>query len=113
MSIGVGIFLVVLGAILAFAIHANLGWLDLNVAGWILMLAGITELVITLSVWNKRRHSNVVREREIYRDGQPVTVTDRESVSDSAVPAKTGPGGSTPAPPPARHSQHARGSLPS
>lgn len=112
MSIGVGIFLVVVGALLAFAIHANLGWLDLNVAGWILILAGVTELIITLAVWSRRRRSNVVREREVYRNGQPVTVTERESVNDPGVPAETGPGGSTPAPPPARRSQHARGGMP-
>lgn len=103
MSIGVGIFLVVVGAILAFAVHAHLGWLNLNVAGWVLMLAGLAEIVITLAVWNRRRHTSSVTQREIYRDNKPVTVTERHSVNDASVPPETGPGGSTRAPEPERY----------
>ena len=41
MGIGASIFLIALGAIFAFAVDANLGWLNLNVVGWVLMLAGV------------------------------------------------------------------------
>ena len=37
MGIGGSIFLIALGAILAFAVEADLGWLDLSVVGWVLM----------------------------------------------------------------------------
>lgn len=103
MNIGVGIFLLVLGAILAFAVHAQLGWLNLNVAGWVLMLAGLAEIVITLAVWNRRRHTSSITQREIYRDDQPVTVTERQSINDASIPPETGPGGSSRAPEPGRH----------
>lgn len=104
MSIGVGIFLLAVGAILAFAVHVNSGWLNVNTVGWILILAGLVELAITLGVWSKRRHTSTVSQREVYQDGHPVTVTERRSVNDPTVPAETGPGGSIPAPPPARRS---------
>ncbi|HEY3505528.1 MAG TPA: DUF6458 family protein [Actinocatenispora sp.] len=102
MSIGIGIFLLVLGAILAFAVNADLGWLDVNVVGWILILAGAAELVITLGVWSRRRRSTAVTQREVLQDGQPTTVTERRTVSDASVPPDTGPGGSIRAPSPGR-----------
>lgn len=57
MGIGGSIALLVIGAILAFAVKdTDLGgWLDINVVGWVLILGGIAMLVITLSVWNSRR----------------------------------------------------------
>ena len=45
MSIGLGIFLFVVGAILAFALNVEVGWIDLNLVGYLLMGAG---LIITL-----------------------------------------------------------------
>ncbi|GAA4210970.1 DUF6458 family protein [Actinocatenispora rupis] len=102
MGIGIGIFLLVLGAILAFAVHADLGWLDVRVVGWILLLAGAVELVITLAVWSRRRRGTTVTQREVYQDGHPTTVTERRSVNDPSVAPETGPGGSTRAPRPAR-----------
>ncbi|MGC4894401.1 DUF6458 family protein [Micromonospora sp. DT31] len=55
MGIGASIFLIALGAIFAFAIDADLGWLNLNVVGWVLMLAGLAGLLTTLYFWNSRR----------------------------------------------------------
>jgi membrane protein implicated in regulation of membrane protease activity len=49
MGIGGGFFLLVLGAILAFAVHGNLSWLDVHLIGWVLMLAGVA--VIGLTIW--------------------------------------------------------------
>ena len=57
MIIGGGsIFLIALGAILTFAVNdQTVGPLDLNVVGWILMLAGVAGLIISLYAWNTRR----------------------------------------------------------
>ncbi|HKT02092.1 MAG TPA: DUF6458 family protein [Rugosimonospora sp.] len=55
MGIGGAIFLVAIGAILAFAVHANIPWLDLYVVGWVLMLSGVAVLWVTLWFWNARR----------------------------------------------------------
>lgn len=56
MGIGGSIFLIALGAIIAFGVRdQNVGPLDLTVVGWVIMLAGIATLLITLWVWNSRR----------------------------------------------------------
>jgi hypothetical protein len=50
MYIGLGIFLIVVGAILTFALHASLGAVDLNAIGWICMAAGVLAIVLSLVV---------------------------------------------------------------
>ena len=57
MGIGGSIALLVIGAILAFAVKdTDLGgWLDINVVGWVLILAGLVGMALTLWVWNSRR----------------------------------------------------------
>jgi hypothetical protein len=75
MGIGASIFLIALGAIFAFAIDANLGWLDLNVVGWVLMLVGVVGLFLTMYFWNSRRRTVVaapVRERVVTQPTVPV-----------------------------------------
>jgi hypothetical protein len=72
MGIGGSIALLVIGAILAFAVKdTDLGgWLDINVVGWVLILAGLVGLVLTLWVWNSRR-------RRIIAPPPAATHTDR------------------------------------
>jgi hypothetical protein len=53
MGIGVGVLLIVVGAILTFAVDAAVAGLDLDVVGWILMLAGVGWLVLFV-VRNRR-----------------------------------------------------------
>jgi hypothetical protein len=55
MGIGVGIFLIVVGAILTFAVHATVAGVDLKVVGWILMFAGAAGLVLFFYFWHRRR----------------------------------------------------------
>jgi hypothetical protein len=54
-GIGGSIFLIAVGAIIAFAVDVSVGWLDLQVVGWVLMLAGVIGLILTLTIWNRRR----------------------------------------------------------
>lgn len=69
MGIGGSIFLIALGAIVAFGVQADLGWLDLDVVGWVLMLAGVVGLGLTWSFWNRRRSRRpAVAERHVYHD---------------------------------------------
>ncbi len=73
MGIGVGIFLIVVGAILTFALDVTVAGINLDVVGWILMLAGLAGLVLFFYFWNRRRAPRaVVTERHTYDDaGQP------------------------------------------
>ncbi len=62
MGIGGSIFLLALGAILAFAVNADISGIDINIIGWILMAAGLVGLIITLFYWNSRRRTVVTRQ---------------------------------------------------
>ncbi|MDH2442540.1 DUF6458 family protein [Amnibacterium sp. CER49] len=57
MSIGTGVALFVIGAILAFAVHVTIGVIDLATTGYILMIAGIVVFVVGLVLLFVRRSS--------------------------------------------------------
>lgn len=59
MGIGGSIALIAIGAILAFGVNASIGWLDLWVVGWVLMIAGVIGLILTLWFWSSRRRESV------------------------------------------------------
>lgn len=93
MGIGAAIFLIVLGAILSFAVEWELSWLNLQVAGLILMAAGVLWLVIFFRVWNKRRAARresrtIVEERHV-----PRTVIDEERIPQTVVEERHVPRG--------------------
>ena len=52
MSIGVGIFLTVLGAILAFAIETDVPGINVNTLGVILMVTGFVVVLYSLLFWS-------------------------------------------------------------
>ena len=60
MGIGTGILLIVIGAILTFAINVEVEWADLDLIGYILMGAGVAVLLISLVLLSRRRRSDVV-----------------------------------------------------
>jgi hypothetical protein len=59
MGIGASVFLIAVGAIIAFALEARVGWLDLEVVGWVLMLAGLFGLLLTFGLFSRRRRTVV------------------------------------------------------
>jgi len=70
MGIGSSLLLLAVGAILAFAIPADISGLDVAVVGWILMAVGVIGLVLSLfflGEW-RSRHRTVVEERPVVRD---------------------------------------------
>lgn len=64
---GPGVFLLVVGAILAFAVRADASAVDLQVVGLILMLAGAAV------IWHARRGTK--RERVVTRVDDPADPT--------------------------------------
>lgn len=71
MGIGVSVFLLALGAILAFAVDASINGLNIHVIGYILMAAGALGLVMTMLVFGRRdtavaQDRVVTRERDVY-----------------------------------------------
>jgi Domain of unknown function (DUF6458) len=78
MSIGVGLFLVAAGAILAFAVNDPIvGNLDLRVVGVILMAVGVAGPTIAMLMWNRYAPSRR-RARLIERDLPGGRVVERE-----------------------------------
>jgi hypothetical protein len=73
-GIGTSIFLIAVGAILYFAVNADISGLEISTVGLILMIVGILGLVISLymmSMATRRRPGEpadgpVVRERDVY-----------------------------------------------
>jgi dipeptide/tripeptide permease len=63
-GIGGSIFLIAVGAILAFAVKASVGFISIQVVGWVLMGAGVVGMILTLWLWNSRRRT-VVTSREV------------------------------------------------
>ena len=61
MGIGGGIFLIVVGAILAFAVSDSVDAIDLAMIGYICMAAGVLALIISLVV-NAQRTNTTHRE---------------------------------------------------
>lgn len=57
MSIGLGIFLFVVGAILVFALDFSVTWIDLDLVGYILMAAGAVIFVLGLVLVVRGRNS--------------------------------------------------------
>ena len=81
MSIGASIFLLVIGAILTFAVSVDTEGFNINTVGVILMIAGVIGLLLSLLFWSsfspyRRRptttttypEERVVEERRIERD---------------------------------------------
>ena len=79
MGIGVGLFLIAVGAILTFAVSDPISGVDLGMVGVILMIVGALGLVLSLLFWsgfspNRRRRERIVDrniapgEREIDRE---------------------------------------------
>jgi hypothetical protein len=67
-TVGSGIFLIVVGAIILFALNINVAGLDEGTLGLILIAAGIVILVLALisapfRYWGSRRRAATVDER--------------------------------------------------
>lgn len=60
MSIGAGIVLFVIGAILTFALDVQVDWVNLDLVGYILMAAGVVIVLIGILLLMRRRRSDVV-----------------------------------------------------
>lgn len=71
MGLGVSIFLIALGAILAFAVQYELSGLDIQVVGWILLVVGIVGLVLSMIFWSSWGGPAYWSSRRTYVDDRP------------------------------------------
>jgi hypothetical protein len=68
MGIGTSIFLIAAGAILYFAVNADISGLEISTVGLILMICGILGLIISLFTMRGARGGT---ERTVVRDRTP------------------------------------------
>lgn len=78
MKIGSAIALIVLGAILSFAVADTLGGVDLTMIGYILMAAGVIGLIATMVLDRPRRLNRVSESRTLADPATGETVTRNE-----------------------------------
>lgn len=80
MSIGAGIFLLIVGAVLAFAVEVQVSGIDLKLVGYILMAAGAVGLILGLVLLTRRRQAvSTTRSAVDPASGEQVTRRSRET----------------------------------
>ena len=74
MGIGVSIFLLAVGAILAFAIEVDANGIDLDTIGVILMIVGVIGLITSMFIWDSFgwRRGGYAGGRTVVRDDYDV-----------------------------------------
>lgn len=84
MYMGLGIFMLAVGAILRFAVSAKVSGLNINVIGTILMVAGILAIAISfIMMYSRPRRTTVVRQVPTGTDpNHPTQVTTTEYPDD-------------------------------
>ncbi len=70
MSIGTGVVLFVIGAILYFAVKVHVGFVDLSTVGLILMLAGVVVFVVGIALLFAHRRSVSTSSTDVDANGR-------------------------------------------
>ena len=68
MGVGISIFLIAVGAILAFAVNASVQGIELVTVGWVLMIVGAIGLLLSMAFWSRwggfaGRRTTIVEDR--------------------------------------------------
>jgi xanthosine utilization system XapX-like protein len=78
MSLGAGIFVFVIGAVLAFAVTVTPTWIDLQLVGWIMMGAGLVIIILGIILLTQKKRSVVTRRTGVDPStGQRYDTTER------------------------------------
>lgn len=80
MSIGASIFLIALGAILAWAVGDQVSFINLVMVGWILMGLGVVGLAISLFMFAPRKNRRISESRSVVDPNTGETVVRNESI---------------------------------
>ncbi len=89
MKTATGLTLVAIGAIFAFAVTAHPSWINLQIAGWVIMLTGILGIVISRRSYSWLRRRVIVRQPGQQGSGPP-------AISGTVVDDEPAPGGIRP-----------------
>jgi hypothetical protein len=86
MGIGSGIFLFVVGAILAFAINVQVDWANLDMIGYLLMGAGVVVFLVSLVLVMRKRSSTETVRHVDSAGGERVTQRENRSTDNTTDP---------------------------
>jgi len=65
MSVGFGIFLIAVGAILAFAVQVSVEWVAFTTVGYILMAAGVVMVIVGIALMARKRSSVTTQHTQV------------------------------------------------
>jgi Na+/proline symporter len=71
MGIGVSLILIAVGAILAFAVDADVSGLDISTIGWILLIVGIAGALLSMVFWSSWGGFGGRRRETVVYDDRP------------------------------------------
>jgi hypothetical protein len=83
MGLGVGIILIAVGAILAWAVNVETTGFDVNTAGYILLVVGAISLLLSLVFWSSWAGPGYFSRREVVEEptrGRRTTVVEDDTV---------------------------------
>jgi len=71
MGIGVSLILIAVGAILVWAVEAEVSGVDLTAVGWILLIVGAVGALLSLIFWSSWGGYGTNRRETVARDDAP------------------------------------------
>ena len=71
MGLGVGIFLAAIGAILIWAVSADVSGVNVHAVGWILLIVGIVGIILSMIFWSSWAGPGYFSRRRTYVDDGP------------------------------------------
>lgn len=71
MGIGVSLILIAVGAILVWAVEAQVSGVDITAVGWILLIVGAAGALLSLIFWTSWGGYGVHRRETVHREGPP------------------------------------------
>jgi hypothetical protein len=71
MGIGVSLILIAVGAILAFAVNAEVSGLEIETVGWILLVVGIVGALLSIVFWSSWGGVGGRRRETVVYDDRP------------------------------------------
>ena len=71
MGLGVGIFLAAIGAILIWAVSADVSGVNIHAIGWILLIVGIVGIILSMIFWSSWAGPGYFSRRRTYVDDGP------------------------------------------
>jgi Domain of unknown function (DUF6458) len=71
MGLGVGLFLIAIGAVLAWAVNVHTSGVDLNTIGYILLVVGTIGVLLSLIFWSSWAGPGYWSRRRTYVDEGP------------------------------------------